>query len=422
MATQITMPSLGQSMEEGTIVRWMKAEGDPVSEGEPLYEVLTDKVSIEVPARISGTLRKILAGVDSIVPVGDPVAIIGSPTESLDAAEGVAGPSSKPASATSEFSGSAARVAESAAPIKTGRERVNASPLARRLAAERGVDLSRLAGRGTGPQGRIVKADVLSHCDTESTAKAVVVGPATASAPESRSDDGSNGEYTEIPFAGMRKMVADAMVRSAANPHLTVTMAVDMTEATVLRRKLLPEIEKTHQARLSYTDIIAMVTARALVEHKHINSALIEDRIRRYDVVHLGIAVSLGTNGLIVPVVRNAHAKGLGAISAEIKELAVRAREGKLASDEVTGGTFTVSNLGPYGVATFDPIINPPQSAILGVCAIVDTVVPVDGAPAIRPMMNLCLTFDHRIIDGAPAAAFLARVKSILENPALLIA
>jgi len=416
MAKRITLPSLGQSMEEGTIVRWIKSEGDSVADGELLYEVLTDKVSIEVETPMAGVLLKILEPVDAIVPIGGPIAIIGQPGESIDDAS-----DDKPAP-TQAAPAAVAPVKETVAatqqPTSTPqhKDRVNASPLARRHAAERGIDIAALVRSGSGPEGRIVKADVLAY------AKSVNTAPTASATPKIQQPIQTADEYTVIPFTGVRKMVADAMTKSAANPTVTLTMPVDMTAASNLRKQLLPLIEKSHSVRISFTDIIALATSKALTEYPLINSTLVENQIRQYKSVHIGIAVSLGADGLIVPVVRNANAKGLAALSSEIKQLAGRAREGKLTPDETAGGTFTITNLGTYGVTGFNPIINPTQTAILGVCAIVDTITPIDGKPEVRPMMNLCLTFDHRITDGAPAAAFLAKVKSILENPYLLIA
>jgi pyruvate dehydrogenase E2 component (dihydrolipoamide acetyltransferase) len=416
MAKHITLPALGQSMEEGTIVRWIKSEGETVVEGEALYEVLTDKVSIEVEARLAGTLHKILAPVDAIIAVGAPVAIMAEPGERL---EGIveSAPAGDPAKAVVSPESALNQIPGAAG---SRRSRVNASPLARRLAAEHGIDLSELTGRGSGPQGRITKADVLNRAEQGKSAAAFAASAQVPSLRETVLSE-PNLEYTETILSGVRKQVADAMSRSAANPHLTLTMPVDMSETVKLRKQLLPAVEKSHEVRISFTDIIALATAKALSERSDINSTVVENRIRQFRSVHLGIAVSLGSGGLIVPVVRNANALGLGALSVAIKDLATRARDGKLSADEVSGATFTITNLGTYGVAEFNPIINPPQVAILGVCAISDTVVPIDGHPEIRPIMNLCLSFDHRVIDGAPAAEFLARIKSILENPGLLI-
>ena len=276
------------------------------------------------------------------------------------------------------------------------------SPLAQRAAAEQGVALSEVVGTGHG--GKVVHEDV-------KRAAAPAVTPIAETG------------QTVVTLRGMRKMVADAVARSASTaPHVTLTVPVDMTEATRFRQQVLPAIEKTLGVRVSFTDIIAKAVARALADHPYLNSTFAKDQITLHKSVHLGIAVSLGAEGLIVPVVKDAQAKSLGEFSRSLKELVAKAKGGSLASDEVTGGTFSITNLGTFGVTQFNPIINPPQTAILGVCAIADTVVAVGGQPAVRPMMNLCLSFDHRVVDGAPAAAFLAQLKETLEQPYLMFA
>ncbi|MDQ2686253.1 MAG: 2-oxo acid dehydrogenase subunit E2, partial [Armatimonadota bacterium] len=336
--------------------------------------------------------------------------------------------------------------------------RVFASPRARRYADEYGVDINALAGRGTGIEGRVVETDVVAFYEEQQTQKktqrasplaqrvAAAHGVSVAEVPGSgpggkvTQDDvrrliepmapptpNSGGAGTDgttvIKLTGMRKMVADAVARSAATaPHVTLTMPVDMSEATRFRQQILPAVEKTHGVRVSFTDIIAKATARALQDHPALNSIFQGDQITQFSAVHLGIAVSLGTEGLIVPVVRDVQSKSLGEFSAALKTLVGKARAGKLASDEVTGGTFSITNLGTTGVTQFNPIINPPQAAILGVCSITETLVPIGGQPQVRPMLNLCLSFDHRVTDGAPAAAFLARLKEILEQPYLMFA
>ena len=343
--------------------------------------------------------------------------------------------------------------------------RVFASPRARRYADEYGVDIALLLGRGTGADGRVVEADVVAfyeeqqaqkkaqrvsplaarvaaahgvpvqevpgsgphgkvtHDDVRRMVEPPSPRPAATPVPSLGAGPGGEDETTVIKLTGMRKMVADAVARSAQTaPHVTLTLAVDMGEATRFRQQVLPAIEKTHGVRVSFTDIIAKAAARAFQDHPYLNSTLVGSEITLHGRVHMGIAVSLGSDGLIVPVVKDTQAKSLGEFSAALKGLAARAKEGKLATDEVTGGTFSITNLGTFGITQFNPIINPPQTAILGVCAIQDVIVPVSGQPQARPMMNLCLSFDHRVTDGAPAAAFLARLKEILEQPYLMFA
>ncbi len=480
MATELTLPALGQTMEEGTITRWFKAEGDTVQAGEALYEVMTDKVNMEVEASASGILHKILAPADETVPVGGPVAVFLAPGEDAAADGPHPAPAGRPSPAAAGEGGEKTTLtlaratgeggilmpgegARSASYVP-GEGRTFASPRARRYADEYGVDIALLMGRGTGPEGRIVEADVVAFYEEQQAAAkslprvsplAQKVATAHGVPVAAVSGTGAGGKVTHgdvqraleppvpsspappelevggpslaaagastIKLTGMRKMVADAVARSAQTaPHVTLTLPVDMSEATRFRQQVLPAIEKTHGVRVSFTDMVAKATARALQDHPNLNSTLAGDTITLHPGVHLGIAVSLGTAGLIVPVVKDAQAKSLGDFSKALKELAAKAKAGALASNDVSGGTFSITNLGTYGVTQFNPIINPPQCAILGVCAIVDTLVPVAGVPAVRPMMNLCLSFDHRITDGAPAAAFLARLREILEQPYLI--
>ena len=463
MATRLDLPALGQTMEEGTITQWFKAEGETVRKGEALYEVMTDKVNMEVEAGESGVLRRILAPADATIPINSPVAILGDADEDITALLGGASLAPSPGKTEGEAESPvmednvAEAMPESPRSALEVPGRVFASPRARRYADEYGVDINALAGRGTGVDGRVVETDVVAFYEEQQAQKktqrasplaqrvAAVHGVSVAEVPGSgpggkvTQEDvrrliaptsvpnapraGAGEGVTVIKLTGMRKMVADAVARSAATaPHVTLTMPVDMSEATRFRQQILPAVEKTHGVRVSFTDIVAKATARALQDHPALNSTLLGDQITQYASVHLGIAVSLGAEGLIVPVVRDVQSKSLGEFSAALKKLVTKAREGKLASDEVTGGTFSITNLGTTGVTQFNPIINPPQAAILGVCTITDTLVPVVGQPQVRPLMNLCLSFDHRVTDGAPAAAFLARLKEILEQPYLMFA
>lgn len=446
-------------MEEGTITAWHKKEGDLVEKGEPLYNVMTDKADFEQEAPGSGILRKIIVPVDEIAPVGGLLAVIAAAGEAIDdILAGGAGSAPEPAATRAE---AAPTPAPAAAQQPAGEQgRIFASPRARRVAEELGVEVSALAGRGSGIDGRIVEADVLAFneeliaakkagkvtplaqklaadagvdlaalagsgsgyagkvvADDIRRASAPAPAPAAAAKPASAEDD----IIRVIPLTGMRKMIADNVARSASTaPHVTLTIGVDMTEATRMRKQVLPSVEKTYGVRITFTDIIARAAATALTEHPVINSTLVDGKITQYRPVHLGIAVSLGEGGLIVPTLRDAQTKSLHEISTEIKSLAAKARDGKLGLDEMVGGTFSITNIGNFGVENFNPVINPPQCAILGVCAIKDKIVPIDGVPQVRPMMNLCLSFDHRITDGAPAAAFLARLKEIIELPYLI--
>lgn len=472
MAKVLTMPALGQTVEEQRILQWFKNEGETVAKGEALAEFETDKTNVEWESPEAGVLRRILAPVDAYVPVNQPIAIVGTADEPIDALlPDSVKDAAPPAAQTADAASVAAPAASQKAVAASGAGRVLASPRARRQAEELGVEIGALAGRGTGPGGRIQSRDVLALQQEMSTApagapagegaagrgpKASPLARAVAenagldlaalagsgSGGRIRADDVrqaagdgrpaapafSAGGTRVVTLTGLRKRVADNIARSVRqSPHVTLNLSADMTEAQRLRAELLPSVEKATRAaggdgvRLSPTDIIVKAVAGALKEFPHVNAHIEGDSLTLFDDIHIGLAVSLGEAGLIVPVVRDAGRRGLAEIARARQDLAARARAGKLGPDEITGGTFTITNLGAYGIESFNPIINPPQVAILGVGAIQDAVVARDGAPTVRPMMGLSLSFDHRAMDGAPAAAFLARVREILENPFLLL-
>lgn len=457
MATKVTLPLLGQTMEEGTIIKWFKKEGDRVEKEEPLLEVMTDKANMEVESPESGVLLKIVAQEDETVPVKGLIAILGEPGEDISALLAEAGAAGEASAAPAEAPAEEKKVAEPSAPAPAAAApaggRVAASPRARRLAEEHGIDLAQLAP-GSGPGGRIIEKDVLRAIESGAAAApaAPAATPLAAKVAEEKGVDlaavsgsGPGGKIRRedveaaaapaavplaprvplggvIPFAGLRKAVADNLEKSArAVIPVTLTMGVDMTEATRMREQLKPVYEKKHGVKLSFTDIVIKAVARAIEDYPIMNSSLEGDQIRIYDGVHVCVAVAV-PDGLLAPVVRDANLKPLWAISAEVRDLAERGRSGRLGPSELSGGTFTVTNLGAYGVEHFNAIINPPQCAILAVCAIQKKPVVVDeDRIEVRPMMNICLTFDHRIVDGAPAAEFLAHVKNLLENPYLFL-
>lgn len=457
MATKVTLPLLGQTMEEGTIIKWFKKEGDRVEKEEPLLEVMTDKANMEVESPESGVLLKIVAQEDETVPVKGLIAILGEPGEDISALLAEAGAAGEAPAAPAEAPAEEKKGAEPSAPAAAAAApaggRVAASPRARRLAEEHGIDLAQLAP-GSGPGGRIIEKDVLRAIESGVAAApaAPAATPLAAKVAEEKGVDlaavsgsGPGGKIRRedveaaaapaavplaprvplggvIPFAGLRKAVADNLEKSArAVIPVTLTMGVDMTEATRMREQLKPVYEKKHGVKLSFTDIVIKAVARAIEDYPIMNSSLEGDQIRIHDGVHVCVAVAV-PDGLLAPVVRDANLKPLWAISAEVRDLAERGRSGRLGPSELSGGTFTVTNLGAYGVEHFNAIINPPQSAILAVCAIQKKPVVVEGDRIeVRPMMNLCLTFDHRIVDGAPAAEFLAHVKNLLENPYLFL-
>jgi len=444
MATQMLMPLLGQTMEEGTIIKWFKKEGDTVTAGEPLLEVMTDKVNMEVEVPESGVLRKILVEADDVVPVKDPICIIGTATESIDdltASSTPAQAEATPDPVVRTVQASAASAAP--APAQSAGARVFASPAARRVAREHSLDVAVLAGRGTGPGGRIVEKDVEDYLaavprttplaarmaqdlgvSVSGVAGSGVGGRVTsedvarAMAAQSAASSAAIGQV--IPYAGMRKAIGQnvAVSRQTA-PHVTLVSEVDMTECVRLRNQVVGDIESNYGVRISYTDIIAKAAARAILDKPIVNSSFDGENITIHDRVNIGIATAL-PDGLVVPVVKDVHAKTLPHISREIKELVGRARAGQAGGDDFRGGTFSITNLGAYGIDSFDPIITPGQSAILGVCRIVEKPVVVGGEIVVRSMMNLCLSFDHRVMDGAPAAEYLARLRTILESPYLI--
>lgn len=377
MVTKVVMPRLSLTMKEGTVVQWFKKEGEPVKKGEPLVEVLSEKVTYDVEAPASGILRKILAveGVD--VPVAGTLGIIAEPDEPLPEIEEVA------VALPPERIEEVAPLPEKEI-VKKVRERVLASPAAKRLAREYGIDLAKV--KGSGPEGRIVEVDVKRYLEEE-----------TALAPRVREI---------IPLTGIRKTTAERVSLSARTaPHSTVTMEVDMSNAVKLREK----------TQVSYTDILVKAVARALEEQRGLNSTLEREQIKIYEDINIGVAVAT-EKGLVVPVIRNANKKSLTQVASTLKELVEKARVGRLTREDVTGGTFTITNLGMYGVEMFIPIINPPEAAILGVGKVAEKPVIINKEIKIKPIMYLSLSFDHRIVDGAPAARFLQRVKQILES------
>ncbi|HHW91217.1 MAG TPA: 2-oxo acid dehydrogenase subunit E2 [Firmicutes bacterium] len=395
MATEVLMPKLGLTMTEGTVVNWLKNEGDTVEKGEELVEILTEKITNVAEAPASGILKKILVGPGETAKVSEPIGIIAAPGEEIEA----------PAAPAERAVPAAETATQAAEPAK----RIKASPAAKKLAEEHGIALADI--EGTGPGGRITREDVLKAVESKE-AKPEPAAPVTEAA---------KTEGKRVPLAGMRKVIAQRMAESARTaPHVTVDMEVDMSQATAFRKSLNAVATESIGGKVSFTDIIVKVVARALEDFPVINASLQEEEIVYHGEINVGVAVAL-EDGLIVPVIKNTNKLGIGAISQLVKELAEKARSGKLTPDEYKGGTFTVTNLGMFGVDSFTPIINPPESAILGVNRIQKKPVVVNDEIVIRPMMTLSLSFDHRLIDGSVAAQFLQRVKALLENPDLLL-
>jgi pyruvate dehydrogenase E2 component (dihydrolipoamide acetyltransferase) len=408
MAVEVSLPRLGQGMEAGTIVRWLKAEGDQVEKGEALYELDTDKVTQEVEAEASGTLLKILAQEGEEIAVGKRIAVIGEQGEDV---EEEAEEEPKEQEAQEEGSPGPAREkerergreasAEEPKPSAEGREaapsngRVKASPLARRVARERGIDLAGLTG--TGPEGRIVAEDVERAAATPAHA---TVGAAPL-------------EAEVVPLTSIRRTIARRLTEAWEAPAFQITMSADMTRALALRERLRDE-------KVTVTDVLTRLAAIALLRHREVNAHFAGDEIRIFPTADVGLAVAT-ERGLLVPVIRECERKSLVQIAVERGQLVERAREAKLSADDLENGTFTISNLGMYGVEQFIAVLNPPQAAILAVGAIEERPVAENGELVVRPVMSMTLTCDHRAVDGAKAAEFLRELKMLLEEPGLAL-
>jgi len=413
---EVIMPKVDMVMDEGTFVEWLKEEGEHVKKGEPLFIILTDKANIEIEAPADGILSGVKAQPGDVIPVTDVIAHILEPGEELPA--GVkAKPTVAPRADVSGDTG-AAPAPPTVGGSEPGTGKVRATPVARRLAAEMGIDLARVTGRG--PRGRIHKADVLAFADRQQVAiHPTEVARAAAPVLEVPLPDARKKEV--VPLTGPRKIIADRMTYSAFTaPHISLSLRVDMSEAARLRARLIQPLEEKTGQRLSFTAILARAVATVLPRHPYLNASLNGEEIILWDDVHLGIATSV-EDYLIVPVIREAQDKNLEQIVAELGDLAERARTRRLTPGEMTGSTFTISNLGMFDIESFTAIVNPPESAILAVGKIVDTPVGEGDGIVLRPTMSLTVCVDHRIVDGATAARFLAELKTTLENPYLLI-
>lgn len=394
MAVEVVMPKFGLTMTEGTIQQWFKAEGDAITAGEALFEVETEKVLYEIEAPADGTVAKLLYPVETAVGVGLPVAVLAEAGEEVAeiAARYAAGTQAAPPS-TATAQPEVAPAAESAASAERPK-RVPVTPAARKLAKEHGIDLDRVTG--SGPRGRITREDVQKIIDGGGQS-----APGATPAPPA--------DETQ-PLRGMRKVIAERMHQSLqGSAQLTITSEVDVSQLIDRRQAVRQEFGVT------YTDFIVQACAHALRQHPRMNATLEDGTLRLNRGIHVGLAVALD-EGLIVPVIRDTDRKSLEEIAREAKTLAEKARAGQLTLEDVSGGTFTVSNLGMYGVDAFTPILNTPQTGILGVGRIVEKPALYRGEIARRSTMVLSLTFDHRVIDGAPAGAFLQTVADLLAH------
>jgi pyruvate dehydrogenase E2 component (dihydrolipoamide acetyltransferase) len=452
MATQVVMPKLSPTMEEGQLSRWLKNEGDKVSFGEPIAEIDTDKATMEATATTSGVLRKIIVPAGETVPLGATIAIVGEPDEDIsglvsEASSGAAQAEKKepaqekaetdapppPQEAATEPPPSESNKGEAApqsqAPAGNGQRgdgRLIVSPIAARMAADAGINLNTLTG--TGPGGRIVKRDIEAAmkgggaAQAEAQPQAQPEQPAAQQAPAQQpavQPAGGAAPYREENVSTMRATIARRLSASLGPiPHIFLTTEIEMDRAAEMRRQLN---ELDPENKVSINDFVIKVAAVALMQHPAVNSSYQDKTVRYYERADIGVAVAL-ENGLITPVVRGANAKSVGQISREVKELAERARNRKLAPEEYTGATFSVSNLGMFGISEFTALINPPEACILAVGAMTPTPVVRDGEVTVRQLMRVTLSCDHRVVDGATGAKFLQTLKKILENPLYLIA
>jgi pyruvate dehydrogenase E2 component (dihydrolipoamide acetyltransferase) len=448
MATQVIMPKLSPTMEEGQLSRWLKKEGDKVSMGEPLAEIDTDKATMEMQALANGVLRKIIVNEGESAPLGQLIAIIGEPDEDIsamlgsaaapaqaaakapekepeqpkvDAAQPASPPSAEAASSAPAQRAAVATVEPVSTPgngaqaAKQG-ERLIVSPLAARMAAESGVDLRSLSG--SGPGGRIVKRDIEAAMQAQhSTATAGATG-AVVKFPVRQAGITEASPYRDEPASEMRRIIAKRLVTSLGPiPHFFLTTEIEMDRAAEMRQNIK---ELDPELKISVNDIIIKVAAAALIAHPQVNASFQDKTVRYYERADVGVAVAI-EEGLITPVVRSADQKSLSEIAQEVRDLAERARKRKLKPEEYTGASFSISNLGMFGIDEFTAVINPPEGAILAVGAMAAKPVVRDNEIVVRQMMRVTMSCDHRVIDGATGAKFLQTFKRILENPLYLV-
>lgn len=430
MAVPVIMPKLEMAQESGTIVEWLKKEGDHVEKGEPILTIETDKITIDIEAPASGILVGIKGKPMDVVPVTEVIAYILQPGEEMP-----------------EEAKKQAVVAEERSETRA----TLATPVALKFAESKGIDIAEV--RGTGPGGKVTKSDVEAHIASKTEARParerreVAATPAArrvarekgidllqvkGSGPRGRIQQKDVEDYAAslvpaaeekvIPLEGMRRTIAERMSRSYRTaPHITFTIRVDMSALLTVRQQMNAEVDKTGTHKVSVTVLLVKAVAWALERHPLVNSSLQEDGIHLRRKINIGFAVALD-DGLIVPVVRDANRKRVSVIAQEVAELTEKARNGKLAHPDISEGTFTISNLGPFGVEQFTAIINPPQSAILAVGATQKEVaVDRDDRMVVRPVMRMTLSADHRVLDGAEATRFLLDVKKVLEQPALML-
>jgi pyruvate dehydrogenase E2 component (dihydrolipoamide acetyltransferase) len=414
MPTIIEMPSLSSTMKKGKVVKWHKRDGDSIKKGEMLFEVETDKANVEVDSIASGFLRRILLREGVEAPVNTPIAII---SESLndDISSVIETAPGIEASATArEGEKGEPEVATPAKVEAKEDKRIKVSPLARRIAEAQGLDIQTITG--TGPEGRITKEDV-----ERTIAEKTQAAPAPVKAEAGREPERGTEGYEDIELTQMRRVIAQRLQESKATaPHFYVDVTADATALKQLKQDLQRRMEK-QGAKITLDGILVKIVAQALREFPMVNACFLGDRIRLHKAINIGVAVAVD-EGLVVPVITNADQKSILQISLEVTELAGKARNKRLLPSESQGGTFTVTNMGMFGVESFHAIINPPESAILSVGAMIAKPVVVEGEIGVRPCVKLSVSVDHRVVDGALAARFLARVKELVEAPLLMLA
>lgn len=420
MAEVVTMPKLGFDMREGTLVKWLKREGEAVNKGEVIAEIETDKATVEVEAYASGVIKGLFAKEGDVLPIGEPIAVIGAPDEKVDlealrrVAKGEEAEALVPAAAAAAPAAPArtdGRALPEAPPAEAPPVEIKASPVARRLAAEHGVDLRQVTG--SGPGGRITRRDIEAYLAQPRLAPAPTPAPAPAPVPVPEAvRPPVFGE--ERPLSRIRQLIARRMVEAKQAPHFYVTIEVDMAGAMKLRQDANALLDDAH--KLSVNDLIVKAAALALREFPRLNASFAGDKIIIHPEINIGVAVAL-EDGLTTVVIRNADQKSLSQIAAESKEIIARTREGKNRPEDFEGITFTTSNLGMYDVDSFIAIINPPNAAILATGAVKEAPVVVDGEVRVGMRMKATISVDHRVSDGAEAARFLQTFKRILEQP-----
>ena len=430
MAINIEMPKLSDTMTEGTVIKWHKQVGDSVEVGDLLAEIETDKATMEMEAFDDGTITEILVKAGEKAVIGGTLAILGG--DSAAAPSSAAPATSSPASAPSAAPATA-KAAAPAAPVSNDGNRVKASPLARKIAAEKGVELQDISG--TGPAGRIVKNDVEAASSSPKKSADATAASALAAAVKSKAAAPSQPAAApaqailpvakdgdeRIELSSMRKVIASRLLTSKVTiPHFYLHVEADATPLMTLRQQVNEQAEKTHGNKYSVNDFILKAVINAAQTVPAINASFAGDHIVKFK--HIGLSVAIAVeDGLVTPVIKQAETQSLLAISKAVKDFAVRAKDKKLKPDEFDGGTITVSNLGAWGIESFDAIVNPPQAAILSVGAAIEKPVVKNGqiVPGLR--MNLGLSADHRVVDGAVAAQFLSEVKKLIEQPAMML-